>query len=105
MMLRIILQVMDVFAFPTRFEGLGIVLIEAQAAGLKCITSDNIPRETRLTDNITYLELDKDKWVKEILQYSSGYQRNRTDDQIKNGGYDIAEEIKKLEKIYLSANE
>lgn len=99
------LQVMDVFAFPTRFEGLGIVLIEAQAAGLKCITSDNIPRETRLTDNITYLELDKDKWVKEILQYSSGYQRNRTDDQIKNGGYDIAEEIKKLEKIYLSANE
>lgn len=97
------LQAMDVFAFPTRFEGLGIVLIEAQAAGLKCITSDNVPRETRLTDNITYLELDKDKWVKEILQYSNGYQRNRTDDQIKSGGYDIAAEIKKLEKIYLTA--
>lgn len=97
------LQAMDVFAFPTRFEGLGIVLIEAQAAGLKCITSDNVPSETRLTDNITYLELDQDKWVKEILQYNNGYQRNRTDDQIKRGGYDIAEEIKKLEKIYLTA--
>lgn len=97
------LQAMDVFAFPTRFEGLGIVLIEAQAAGLKCITSDMVPRETELTENIIYLELNKDKWVEEILRYKEGYCRIKTDEQIKLGGYDITEEIKKLEKIYLTA--
>lgn len=97
------LQAMDVFAFPTRFEGLGIVLIEAQAAGLKCIASDQVPRETELTKNIVYLELNKDKWVEEILRYRKGYRRVKTDEQIRCGGYDITEEIKKLEKIYLTA--
>lgn len=97
------LQAMDVFAFPTRFEGLGIVLIEAQTAGLKCIASDQVPRETELTENIVYLGLNKDKWVEEILRYQSGYHRVKTNDQIRRGGYDITEEIKKLEKIYSAA--
>ena len=40
-----LLKAMDVFMFPSRFEGLGIVLIEAQVSGLPCVTSDNIPED------------------------------------------------------------
>ncbi|MFR7443718.1 MAG: glycosyltransferase [Sellimonas intestinalis] len=41
------LQAMDVFAFPSFAEGLGIVLIEAQAAGLPCCCTDTIPGEAK----------------------------------------------------------
>ncbi len=41
-----LMQAIDIYAFPSRFERIGIVLIEAQAAGLKCFTSKEIPDET-----------------------------------------------------------
>ena len=97
------LQAMDAFAFPTGFEGLGNVLIEAQTAGLKCITSENVPRETCITENIVYLPLEKDKWIKEMKKYAVGYQRKNMDARIREAGYDITEEIKVLENIYLES--
>lgn len=100
---EIYLQAMDVFAFPTRFEGLGNVLIEAQTAGLKCITSTNVPEETHITDNIVYLPSEVSIWVTEIMKYSNGYLRQNVDEQIREAGYDITREIKILEKIYLEA--
>lgn len=39
-----LMQISDVFLFPSVFEGLGIVLIEAQAAGLPCLVSDTVPK-------------------------------------------------------------
>lgn len=97
------LQAMDVFAFPTRFEGLGNVLIEAQTAGLKCITSTNVPEETHITDNIVYLPLEISQWVSEIMKYAEGYSRQNMDEQISEAGYDITKEIKVLERIYAEA--
>ena len=94
------LQAMDVFAFPTRFEGLGNVLIEAQTAGLKCITSTNVPEETHITENIVYLPLDMSKWVDEIMRYEKCYIRENMDEQVRTAGYDIREEIKVLERVY-----
>ena len=94
------MQAMDVFAFPTLFEGLGIVVIEAQAVGLKCLCSTGVPREAKLTDNVEFLELEKDKWIEGMLKYSNGYTRVKTDEQIEKAGYDITEEIKVLENIY-----
>lgn len=44
------LQAMDVFVFPSLYEGLGIVLVEAQSAGLPCVVSDTIPTDAYLTD-------------------------------------------------------
>lgn len=53
-----LLQAMDVFLFPSNYEGLGIVIIEAQAAGLKCIVSaDVIPQEVKITDLVEFVSL------------------------------------------------
>jgi len=98
------LQAMDIFVFPTRFEGLPNALVEAQASGLKCLCSTNVTKEVKLTNNVIFLDLEKEKWVDSILQYSDGYKRAKTDEQIRAAGYDIRCEIKELEKIYLSVN-
>jgi len=45
---ELMLNEMDVFVFPSLFEGLGLVLIEAQAAGLPCIISDAVPEEAEV---------------------------------------------------------
>ncbi len=49
-----IMQAMDVFLFPSRFEGLGIVLIEAQASGLPCVTSTAVPYEAAVTKSTIF---------------------------------------------------
>ena len=93
------LNVMDIFLFPSLFEGLGIVLIEAQANGLNCIVSDKIPKEAMITNNITAIPLeDKEKWIQKI--FHTDKTRNDTFQDIQNAGYDIKQQIKKLENYY-----
>lgn len=65
-----IMCMFDIFIFPSRSEGLGISLIEAQASGLICLASNNIPRETHITELISYLKIDKKLWVNTILNTS-----------------------------------
>lgn len=100
------LNAMDLFVFPSLYEGLGIAIIEAQAAGLPCIISDTIPREVLLTDLIYSLPLDNSEaWVKQIVycseiknnQRSTGYAA-----QVKAKGYDIIGTARWLEKFYLN---
>lgn len=94
------LNAMDLFVFPSKFEGLGIVLIEAQANGLSCIVSDKIPNEAIINSNVKILSLDKeDDWVKTIQEINCTRIQDNT--KIKEAGYDILEEIKKLEKYYI----
>ena len=47
-----LLQAMDVFIFPSHYEGLGISIIEAQAAGLPCLISDTIPKDCVITSHL-----------------------------------------------------
>lgn len=95
-------QAMDVFILPSLFEGLPVVGIEAQAAGLKCVMSDTITDEVSITDNVKFLNLKKDsleKWADEVLS-DTNYERKDMTIEIEKAGYSIEEEAKKLQKIY-----
>lgn len=61
---------MDVLVFPSFFEGMPNVIIEAQATGLECYISDTITKEANITENIKYIELNKSakEWANQILQ-------------------------------------
>ena len=98
------LQAMDVFCLPSRFEGFGMALIEAQANGLKCFASDRVPRETELTKEVTFLPLDIDEWEKSITEYSSG-EIKRTEINISDFKfYDIYSQVTRLEQLYALKN-
>lgn len=71
-----LLQAMDVFLLPSRFEGLPIVLIEAQTSGLKCLTSTSVTNEVALTNNVKFISLDDIRgWVEDTIFYARGYER------------------------------
>ena len=97
-----LLQAMDVFVFPSKNEGLGIVTIEAQAAGLKCIVSDAVPLETKITNNIEYLplELPASEWAEAILKYKKGYERKNLRNEVSINGFNIKDTVKILENLY-----
>lgn len=95
-----LMQAMDLFAFPSRSEGLPIVLVEAQAAGLKCITSDDITSMVKVSDNIDYLPLETDAWVKKIQEYSNGYERKDMSPVIEQAGFGMHSLVRKIEDVY-----
>ncbi len=64
-----LLAAMDVFVFPSFYEGMPNTVIEAQATGLPCVVSDTITREANVADLVKFLPLSSaDKWAEEILQ-------------------------------------
>ena len=83
-------QAMDLFVLPSFFEGLPGVLVEAQAAGLKCLVSDTVTREADITDLVTYLSIEQPAkvWADEI-QRQARYDRTDTCQIIKNAGFDV----------------
>ncbi|KIO68278.1 hypothetical protein B4064_1768 [Caldibacillus thermoamylovorans] len=98
-----LLQAMDVFLFPSLYEGLPVTLVEAQASGLVCIVSDNITNEINLTELVvpTSLNSSSEYWANIVLKYNNDYKRKNTYEKIKNNGYDINQTVKWLESFYL----
>ncbi|RYL95183.1 glycosyltransferase family 1 protein [Sporolactobacillus sp. THM7-4] len=97
-----LLQVMDVFVFPSITEGLGIVLVEAQAAGLMCFPSDQVPNEAKCTDLFRCIPLDESAsyWSDQILRYGVTYKRENQSEKLKDFGYDLNDTTKYLETFY-----
>lgn len=101
-----LMQAMDVFVFPSLYEGLGIVLIEAQAAGLPCVVSNTIPREAYLTDLVTAEKLSSsvEAWAEKILAKRAIPRIDRRA-EIAAHDFDITTEAVKLQEFYINAYE
>lgn len=98
-------QAMDVFVFPSLWEGLGIVAIEAQTSGLPCVVSNMIPKEIDLKENLVkVVDLDASicEWTNAILSVKNLKRRGRGNATIACG-YDSNENTKWLENFYLKA--
>lgn len=97
-----LLNAFDVFVFPSLHEGLGIAAIEAQANGLKCILSDTIPQETAVSDNVTFVSLDKpaELWANLVLAHKGIYVRENMAQNIFIAGYDIKKAAEWLSEFY-----
>lgn len=98
------IQAMDIFLLPSHFEGLPVVLIEAQALGVPCIVSDKVSKDAKLTNLIEFLPINNTSiWVDKILKTQVD---NRQDNSIEahisieRNGYNILTNANEVKKLY-----
>lgn len=97
-----IVNAFDVFVFPSVYEGLGIVALEAQANGLRMICSEAVPSEVLMDDSMCTLPLSAgaEYWAWQILNMDT--KRLDLTERIRSAGYDVRYEAQKLQAFYIS---
>ncbi|MDP8212612.1 MAG: glycosyltransferase family 1 protein [Candidatus Zapsychrus exili] len=101
-----LMQAFDVFLMPSIAEGLGFVLIEAQSCGLRCVVSDDLPKEAKVADSAKFISLKEtpEKWAELILNESKiQYNKVKMNKVVRAAGYNIKDEAIILENMYLNA--
>jgi len=94
-------QVFDIFLLPSKFEGLPLVAVEAQATGLPLIVSDTITEEIKATSNVSFLNINKSPklWMNKIIKKKQ-FKRRNTSREIIDSGYRSIDAGKQLEEFY-----
>jgi glycosyltransferase involved in cell wall biosynthesis len=107
---RLMLTAMDVFAFPSIEEGFGIVLTEAQAAGLRCLASDAVSSETGMVPGaVEYLALSEGAkpWAARLLKMleSGSVERETALRTLEQSDFNIRQSCTELTRMYTSGGQ
>lgn len=100
-----LLSAFDVFLLTSFYEGLGIVLIEAQAAGLPCIFTSSVPKDVNLIPSLIHrvsLDESNEIWANNAMQAKALNEREKAHFLVKEAGFDIKETVTWLENFYLT---
>lgn len=98
-------QIFDFFLFPSRFEGLPGTVVEAQAAGLRCLVSNRITFEVGVSGLVDFKDIDEPAglWAECVENHlEAGYQREDMGRVIRDAGFDVKEQAARLERFYLT---
>lgn len=98
-----LMQAMDVFLFPSLWEGLPLTGIEAQTSGLPVVMSDVITDEVRISKNVYIMSLKQnaEEWADKVLSVCSNSERQNVQKQIIEAGFDIRSTAQWLQEFYL----
>lgn len=96
-------QAMDLFVFPSLWEGLGIAVVEAQASGLPVVISERIPQSVITEENVEVLSLNEGAsiWAKKIIQLLETSSRNEKEPEKTWKKFDVVQVAQKLQEFYL----
>lgn len=94
------LSAMDVFAFPSLYEGMPLAIMEVQSNGLPCVLSDRVPKDVFLTDLLTALPLEDPAAWAEALSGARRMEPERYIPQLRAGGFDAVSTTEKIYALY-----
>lgn len=95
-------QAMNCFVLPSRYEGLGVVAIEAQACSVPVICSTAVPKDAKITSSVKFIGLDESSsnWADCVLDVIKTQVKRNEREEVRKAGYDIEVEAQKLTDFY-----
>ena len=94
------LSAMDVFAFPSLYEGLPLSIVEVQANGLPCIISDRVPKDVFVTNLLVPLSIEnEDAWIDAVCSAKRTESANYCE-IVRQSGMDVGSFLEKVYSLY-----